>query len=89
MPTVPSNDAEFEAWLDAHPHGYVVNCYRNPTQSYLRLHRANCHTTRSEQREHYAGGDSLKACGASKIELQEWAANEVGGTVKPCGICNP
>jgi hypothetical protein len=89
MPTIPSTDAEFQAWLDAHPHGFVVNCYRNPTPSYLKLHRANCHTIRSDQRQNYAGHDYLKVCSTRKADLQEWAAHEIGGTLDPCGACNP
>jgi hypothetical protein len=30
------------AWLAGHPTGFVVNCYRNPTPSYVILHRADC-----------------------------------------------
>ena len=62
MPTIPLNDAEFEAWPGAHPDGFVVNCNRNPTARYLRLHRATCPTIRSDQRQNYVGRHYSKIC---------------------------
>ena len=38
------NDADYRAWLDANQNGLVVNAYRSPTASYLRLHSASCAT---------------------------------------------
>ncbi len=89
MPTIPNNDAEFRAWLDANAQGFVVNCYRNPTPAYLKLHRASCWTICSPARRNYAGGDYLKVCSVHKRQLQQWAAREVGGTLSSCGICKP
>jgi hypothetical protein len=36
------NDKGYVAWLSEHPDGFVLNCGRPPTPSYLVLHRATC-----------------------------------------------
>ena len=38
------DDAGYRMWLRAHGNGFVLNAYRNPTPSYLKLHRAGCLT---------------------------------------------
>ena len=38
------DDAGYLAWLAGHPDGLVLNTYRTPSSSYLRLHQAGCRT---------------------------------------------
>ena len=37
-------EAEYLAWLRAHPRSHVVNTYRNPAAAEPRLHCATCWT---------------------------------------------
>ena len=85
----PTNDQEFLHWLNAHAAGFVLNCHRKPTASYLKVHRASCPTIRSDSRSNYAGGDYHKVCAETKDELQSWALQQTGGTISCCLTCNP
>jgi hypothetical protein len=40
------DDDGYIAWLAEHPDGFVLNCGRPPTPSYLMLHRGTCSTIR-------------------------------------------
>ena len=74
------DDAGYEAWLAAHPHGFVVNALRAPTSSYIKAHTARClHIT--ELHTGYTTwtyGSYIKVCGTSVDELDAWALNTVG-----------
>ena len=39
-----NDDDGYISWLSAHPDGFVLNCGRPPTPSYLMLHRSTCGT---------------------------------------------
>ena len=81
------NDEGCFAWLAAHHEGFVVNCYRLPTASYLVLHRAPCHhIQRWEGRN--STRDYAKACAETEQALHDWAAT-LGGTATRCGSCQP
>jgi hypothetical protein len=58
------DDRGYERWLESHTSGWVVNRYRNPARSYLKLHRAACHTV-SQLRPGYGtftSGQYSKVC---------------------------
>ena len=81
------DDAAYFTWLPAHPEGLVVNCYRNPTPSYLMLHRATCHhIQRWDGRRSTC--DYIKVCADAEGDLREWAAT-VGGVPTRCRSCQP
>ena len=40
--TFQDDDSGYLTWLASHPDGFVLNSYRNPRPSYLRLHMASC-----------------------------------------------
>lgn len=67
-----TNDAEYLAWLKAHPQGYVLNSYRSPTPNYLILHRAWCSSIQKT-----IGVAYLKVCADSEEGLWQWL-NENG-----------
>ena len=86
----PGNDAYYLQWIRDNPTAYVVNCYRNPTPTYLILHTARCQMING----HPARGntwvkDYIKVFSLSRAELESWAKEEIGGELHPCGICNP
>jgi hypothetical protein len=81
------NDAAYFAWLGEHTQGYVVNCYRNPTPSYLVLHRTSCyHIQRWQGRRSTA--DYRKMCADTEQPLEDRAAG-IGGTLTRCRSCQP
>jgi hypothetical protein len=68
------HDAEYLAWLRAHPDGFVVNTHLPPSPSYLVLHRASGRTINRD----LPGGRSWtrhygRACAESSTELHAWA----------------
>jgi hypothetical protein len=82
------DDPGYFTWLEAHAHGFVINCYRNPTPSYLVLHRATCpHIQKWEGRTSTAG-DYGKACSEAREDLEAWV-NIFDGTATTCRTCNP
>ncbi len=90
METFADNDAGYLSWLADHPDdGYVLNTYRTPRPSYLRLHTAQCHLIQGTPASgaawthHY-----IKVCG-DRDTLTQWATNVVGGEVTQCQRCSP
>jgi hypothetical protein len=80
------DDPAYLGWAADHPSGYVINTDRNPSAAYLMLHRANCHTvTGVPAKGSTFTCDYSKVCG-SREELEAFAV-ELGGNLKPCGIC--
>ncbi len=81
------DDRGYLQWLSAHPDGFVVNTYRQPSPRYLRLHSAAYRMINGDP----ANGrrwtaDYIKVCGTRR-ELETWAATVVGGQVQPCALC--
>jgi hypothetical protein len=84
------NDAEYLHWKATHPEGFVVNCYRNPTPGSLTLHRATCSTISKLQANANDWTKGYrKVCSLSRTALQNWAQQEIHGSLKPCGLCHP
>jgi hypothetical protein len=79
------DDTGYFAWLDANPAGFVVNSYREPTPSYLVLHRTTCGKARQQNP---TSTDYSKYGAMTLQEAQDYAV-EVGGELHACQICNP
>ena len=60
------DDPGFRRWLDKHPDGYVLNCYRTG-----RLHSAGCKSYRSAGP--HMTQTRAKACSTSEQQLREYA----------------
>jgi hypothetical protein len=81
------DDDGYLRWLAANPEGFVLNTYRNPRPSYLRLHTSTCRSIVGTP----ANGSSwtvtyVKRCGSRK-ELEDFASREVGGEAWVCPTC--
>ncbi|HEY0640683.1 MAG TPA: hypothetical protein VGD67_23890 [Pseudonocardiaceae bacterium] len=89
MQLFEDDDNGYVAWLAANPDGFVLNTERNPTRSYLKLHRASCRTITQLQRDAttWTTGVYVKRCG-TRAEL-EGAALGFGGPPTPCVFCLP
>ncbi len=90
---VPFVDDElgYKRWIAAHPGGYVVNTYRTPGPTYLKLHRATCRTISGSPARgiRWTSGGYAKVCADDRAELDRWARTAVGGTLDPCPFCQP
>jgi hypothetical protein len=53
------------------------------------LHRAACGTINSSRRENWTTGAYMKVCASNLDELRGWAADEIGGSLRSCGLCKP
>ena len=87
METFQDDDSGYLTWLASHPDGFVLNSYRNPRPSYLRLHTASCRNINGIP----ANGARwtatyVKRCG-TREELEEFARRKVGGDVWVCPTC--
>ena len=83
------NDEDYLRWIKQNPEGYVVNSYRKPKKSFLRLHCADCWTINTPARDNWTTKDYIKTCSVSLAELENWAKEEIGGGMMHCKICRP
>ena len=86
------NDNEgYLKWLENNPTGLVVNCYKSPTPSYLKLHKSTCYTINSPAigSGNWTNNNYIKVCSLNRDSLSEWARVEVGGQLSSCGACKP
>ena len=84
------DDAGYLAWTRAHPAGFVLNAHRNPGASYLKLHRATCHTvTGNPARGTVWTRAYSKHCSEDRLELVRWARERAGAEPDACPLCEP
>jgi hypothetical protein len=86
------DDVGYRAWTTAASNtgGFVVNCHRTPVPGYLMLHRVDCSTiTRLPANGAKWTGPYIKICSCDVVELEQWANQQVGGRLRPCGTCKP
>jgi hypothetical protein len=84
------DDAGYLEWMSKHATGFVLNCARTPSASYLMLHRATCPSINGEPARGRLWTDQyIKVCSPSLSALQDWARARTGGIPKPCGMCHP
>ncbi len=85
------DDDGYLDWLEANPHGFVLNSYRRPHPRYLTLHRATCKSVSrtAEPPVRWTTSDFIKVCSADVADIDAWCRTEVGGTPQPCGMCDP
>lgn len=83
------DDPGYLRWLGEHPAGLVVNSERVPSPAYLKLHRASCKFINSPNRSNWTTTGYIKTCSDDLEPLKEWAEQEVGGELDPCGACKP
>jgi hypothetical protein len=80
------DDDGFLEWLQQNPDGCFINSERNPKPTYLVLHRPSCPHFTGNSALHWTK-DYIKFCSCDRLELEEWAANTVGGDVTLCRSC--
>ena len=91
MQVFDHDDAGYVGWLEANPHGFVLNSYRSPQPSYLILHRATCSSISrtSEPPVRWTTSDFIKICSNEVTEIEAWCRRETGTGPQPCGMCRP
>jgi hypothetical protein len=83
------DDDAYLRWVERHSNGFVVNCYRTPSPSYLMLHRATCRSINTPARTNYTTKVYMKVCALGRQDLERWASVEIGGHLTDCGMCRP
>ena len=88
------DDAAYQAWLAAHPHGYVLNVRRSLVPGYMVLHRADCHSIGKYHERSKPGGFTergyLKVCADELVDLRAWVRRHGrpdGSFSKQCSRC--
>jgi hypothetical protein len=85
------DDAGYLSWIGRHPDGYVLNCGRVPSQRYIVVHKASCHTVaprRADDRRSWTIS-YRKVCSTAASALVGWAKSQTGRRPTTCGICQP
>ena len=71
------DDAAYLDWIEANPHGFVVNTPRAMPASYMTLHRATCRSISVRRPKAGAGGFTerqyVKICALEIDDLRAWA----------------
>jgi hypothetical protein len=81
----PGDDPHYQAWLAAHPDGYVVNIGRSGRSGHARLHRATCKwITELHGRGTTFVDQWAKWCDTSEEKLQEEVEKERGSPAERC-----
>ena len=89
------DDEAYLDWIEANPHGFVVNTPRAMPVSYMILHRATCRFISALQPQAGAGGfterDYIKICAAEVDDLRGWAMHHgrSDGTFTGACPCQP
>src|SRR5271154_2256928 len=85
------DDAGYQAWLEVHPDGYVINIARSHNVAEARVHHAGCRTIsgQSGRGDVWTGGQYVKVCVEHLAELEQWVIHQVGEPIRGCGICPP
>ena len=91
------DEGGYMAWLNAHPHGFVVNSQKKIIPSYLVLHRASCaHISKYTEKARPPGGFTerqyIKICAPTINKLRTWVKKNGrpdGSFSKECGLCKP
>lgn len=79
------DESGYDAWLDQHPDGKVLNLGTDG-MNHSKVHRASCSSLKkSTRRRTYIYG---KACAETTAELRQWA-NKHRHQVKDCQSCKP
>ena len=91
MEVFENDDEGYLAWIATNPDGHVVNTTRPPSEDYLKLHSARCHTIGGTPAhgEAWTRGQYMKVCAATIEELAQWARDQFGEGVEldECRIC--
>lgn len=81
------HDIEYLRWLAAHPDGSVINILRSHNPTGAKVHRATCWTINGRPRRGgtWTEGDYVKVCADHLTDLDQWALDEAGESISPCG----
>lgn len=84
------DDAGFVSWRDAHQNGYVVNCARNPSPKYLKLHRTSCPHINNLRNGYrcWTCGEYTKVCSMDRHSLDVWARVNVSPAASVSDSCH-
>lgn len=91
MQLFKDDDTAYVEWLEANPHGFVLNSYRRPNSDYLILHRATCKSVSrtAEPPVRWTSGGYIKVCAKDVSEVEAWCRRETGANPQLCGMCRP
>jgi len=82
------SDNPYKEWTNNNPNGFVVNSYKEPSSTYLILHKASCYTITELKRNAKSFTDKYsKTCSDNLDELDNWAKNDIGGELCRCRKC--
>ena len=72
------------------PTATVINILRSHSADGARVHRASCQTINGQNpRGGTWTGRYVKVCADHLAELEQWAIDQVGRPIPPCGTCHP
>jgi hypothetical protein len=83
-----NDEAGYLRWLEANPHGYVVNVDEpNHIAQYPMVHRATHKVLSSPHRTNYTTGRYIKICSDNLQELEGWSKQKYGRQLVRCAQC--
>jgi hypothetical protein len=89
------NDDAYQAWVVAHPAGFVLNARRSLSPGYMVLHRSTCRSVRyynpTAPRGAFTERGYVKICATDLVDLKHWARKHGrlnGSFSKVCSLCS-
>jgi hypothetical protein len=82
------DDEGFFDWLDERPDGFFINCERNPSQTYLVLHRPDCAHFKGDRSHVNWTKDYIKLCSENRAALEAWTTEALGDTAEVTTLCS-
>ena len=84
------DDHTYEAWLNVHPRGFVINAARPARPGYLVLHRASCHTIAGMPSNGKSWTADMTKVGCdAKADAMQWCQTRFDTAPLACGTCSP
>jgi len=83
---LPHREAEYAAWVNQHPQGFVVNAPK-AGWGVMTWHRANCDHIRPDGSTRFVEGQTEKVCSLDPGALVLWAMAR-GETLNFCLSCS-
>ncbi len=81
------DDDGYLGWRRDHPAGWVLNCERQPRDTYLKLHRADCPHLEPRPGWSNLTAAFAKVCGISPDPFDEWLTATLSTGPDRCPVC--
>jgi hypothetical protein len=88
MVTFDNDEQGYLRWVEANPHGFVINAPKSGSGFPYMLHKATCGSITTSKQTNYTTTDFKKICSLNREELVVWGDND-SDDFRLCALCKP